>query len=314
MARYWRVLAGAVVALLLLASPAAASTPERLITYTKQTSLAAGTYNFSFKLYDSPTSATALWSSGKVTLRLRTPVLVYTLGSGSVKIPASIDFSQQLYVRVVKTGPGSSKVIAGRERLAISPYALYGASVPPMSSPIVLGESAGGWRTAASSSPVTFDILGPDAFLSGNPAATNQAVAYSLPLTQPALVGGMTYKLSSVEYCVRTINAANSKVDLAGIYSDNFTGSVPLAAEATDPTDRTTVGCYAISAADGTARAYALVLSVALVNGATTGGIIVSGVRSTWVPGTAAVAPASSAPAADPLQLITRGLMKRLAF
>lgn len=310
MGRPWRVLAAVVIGLTLCVSSASAAAPARLFQYTKQTSLSPGTYDFTFALYASTTAPTALWSSGKVSLRLRTPLLVYTLGSGAVKIPASIDFSQQLFIRVVKTS-GPDVVIANRERLPVSPYAQFGAAAPPMSTPIVLGESAGGWRTASSSAPVTFEVLGPDAFLSGNPTS---AVAFSLPLTHPALVGGTTYRLASIEYCVRMINAANSKVDSASIFSDTYTGSIPLANEITDSTDRTAVGCYEVIAPDGTARSYALVLSVALVNGATSGGVIVSGVRSTWVPA-APLAPAQVKPSKlDPTWIIPRSLREQLGF
>jgi hypothetical protein len=157
--------------------------------------------------------------------------------------------------------------------------------------PVVMTETAGGWRTPSSSNPVTFDIIGPDAFMSGAASNPNdEVVPYSLPLTQPASIGGTSYRLASVEYCIRLINPANSRVDLAGIYSDNFTGALPLSAEVTDETDRTAVGCYSLAATSGTARSYALVLGVTLLGSNTSGGIIVSGVRSTWVPSSGAAA------------------------
>jgi hypothetical protein len=182
--------------------------------------------------------------------------------------------------------------------------------------PIVITETAGGWRTTSSSSPLTFDVIGPDAFLSG--AATNpndEVVPYSLPLTAPAVVGGTGYRLSQVEYCLRLINPANSKIDIAGIYSDNFNGALPLTAEVTDDTDRTAVGCYTVSTGNGTARSYALVLGVTLLGANTTGGIIVSGVRSTWVPGGAAPLTLDDAPAlSGPSDLIPPDLLDQLGL
>ena len=61
-------------------------------------------------------------------LTLKTPVLVYALGSGQAKIPASIDFSQQLYLRIVKTSPAPSVVVSNRERLPVVPFALWSAA------------------------------------------------------------------------------------------------------------------------------------------------------------------------------------------
>jgi hypothetical protein len=181
--------------------------------------------------------------------------------------------------------------------------------------PIVITDTAGAWRMPSGSTPVTFDVIGPDVFLSG--AATNpndEMVPYSLPLTAPATVGGTAYRLSKVEYCVRLIDA-RSKVDLAGIYSDNFNGSLPLTAEATDDTDRTAVGCYTVSTGNGTARSYALVLGVTLLGNNTSGAIIVSGVRSTWVPGGAASLAVDNAPApSGPSDLIPPDLLGRLGI
>jgi hypothetical protein len=181
--------------------------------------------------------------------------------------------------------------------------------------PVVLNETAGGWRTASSSNPVAFEILGPLAFLSGAASTPDdEQVAYSLPLTQPASVGGTSYRLASVEYCVRLINAANSKVDSAAIYSDSFTGATPLTAEVTDLTDRTTVGCFALTTSTGTARSYSLVLGVSLLGSATSGGLIVSGVRSTWVPSSgAATVVQEPVTDADPIGLLPSELLEQLA-
>jgi hypothetical protein len=175
--------------------------------------------------------------------------------------------------------------------------------------PIVVGESPGNWVHTSTPAPVLFEIIGPDAFLSGTTATAEKSVAYSLPLTQPPSVGGTTYRLGSVEYCVRTVTAGNVKVDVAGIYSDNFTGSLPLAVEATDTTDRTAAGCFSVTAPNGTARAYALVLSVQYIGAATTGGMIVSGVRSTWVPVTGAPDVVEAPADVDPWSIVPPGLM-----
>lgn len=132
MANCSRVLMAVVVAIVSLPGSLGAATPAREFTYTKQTNLLPGNYRFVFSLYDSLTATTPLWDSGTVSLTLKTPLLVYNLGSGTRKISATIDFSRQLYVRVVKTYPAPPTVIANRERLPIAPYAMGSASPTPV--------------------------------------------------------------------------------------------------------------------------------------------------------------------------------------
>jgi hypothetical protein len=168
------------------------------------------------------------------------------------------------------------------------------------SAPVVIGESAGSWRTLSTGTYTAFDIIGPDALMgaTGIPptSGSNNTAIYSLPLTQPPSVGGTSYRLSSVEYCLRFISGG-VKVDAAQIYSDNYTSSLPLTLEVDDATDRTALACYSVNTANGAARAYAFLLRVTQVTG-TTGGVIVTGVRSTWVPTATAVPrrPGCSAP------------------
>lgn len=120
----WRIGAAFVVIVTSLSSSLYAAAPLREFPYAKQTNLAPGAYRFVFSLYSSPTAATSLWTSETVPLAMKTPLLLYALGSGTNKIAASIDFSQQLYVKVVKTHPPPSVVVANRERYPIAPYAL----------------------------------------------------------------------------------------------------------------------------------------------------------------------------------------------
>lgn len=131
MSRQWRILAVIVAVVTLFPGPLRAAAPARVFHYEKQTNLQPGAYSFIFSLYDSLAAETPLWTSGTTALTLKTPLLVYQLGGGTRKIPATIDYSQQLFVKVVKASPGPVVVVANRERLPIVPYALHSKSVTP---------------------------------------------------------------------------------------------------------------------------------------------------------------------------------------
>lgn len=151
--------------------------------------------------------------------------------------------------------------------------------------PIVVAESAGAWRTSSTASVTVFEVLGGVMAAGGQTGGSTATVAYSLPLTGPAFLGATQYRLSEVEYCIRALAAGQVKVDSAGVYSDGFTGGTPIKAEIVDSTDRTSAGvCPRLVVPLSAERSFALVLGIAHVGGATSGSVIISGVRSTWVP------------------------------
>lgn len=150
------------------------------------------------------------------------------------------------------------------------------------SQPIEVTESAGGWSPATgSSAPTNFTVSGP-VMSAGPNSAVNDAVV-SLPLTQPNSVGGTTYRLSQVEYCVGLISPG-VRVNGAYIFSDEYTGTLPLRTVTSDDTDRTAVGCYTVPVATAGDHAYALILSIGYIAPTTTGNVIIRGTRSKWVP------------------------------
>lgn len=113
--------------LLCLETSAHSASPALRFLLEKQTNLQPGTHTLQFSLWDE--AGRQLWSSGWVNLTLKTPVLVYTLGGGSTPIPNTVDFSQQLFVQVMKKGVVTP--VVARSFFPIAPYALYSESGPP---------------------------------------------------------------------------------------------------------------------------------------------------------------------------------------
>jgi hypothetical protein len=142
--------------------------------------------------------------------------------------------------------------------------------------PIVITESASGWRGQVNDEPGAQDV-------SGAAFVVSAAGRISLPLTAPTSVGGTNYWLQSVEYCITRGNPA-AYVDTARIISDELTGGVPYTELAVDPTDRTTDGCYSLAIGPNMARAFSLVLWLAGTSPTDATALYIHGVRTTWVP------------------------------
>ncbi|HEY5999035.1 MAG TPA: hypothetical protein VI078_06985 [bacterium] len=184
-----RVLAtvlGAVLAFAVI-SPAQAG-PLLRFPFERQTNLAPGPHTLRFSLWDG--GGTQLWASEWVTLQLKTPVLVYTLGSGTVKIPGAIDFSQQLFVQVVKQNVRTP--VVARSPFPIAPYAVYaGTGTPGPQGPTGAQGETGPAGAAGPQGPA--GATGPtgDAGATGGTGATGDAGATGAQgPTGPAGVSG----------------------------------------------------------------------------------------------------------------------------
>ena len=140
--------------------------------------------------------------------------------------------------------------------------------------PIVVSVPATGAVAAAGSNFTTFSTVGPVVAINGNGIV-------SVPLGAPASVGGTSYRLSAVEYCV-AISGTGPYVDTAAVYSDDFNGALPFTLLLSDTTDRTASGCYQLNVVDPGARSFAAVL--ALAGAAPGGGVYLRGLRATWTP------------------------------
>lgn len=95
-----------------------------------------------------------------------------------------------------------------------------------------------------------------------------------LPINRPQSVGGVTYRLASVEWCLFSMQTG-SKVDYVEVWADP-----PATTIAVDQTDRTTAGCYAIPV-PATSQNAAYSMDLYASGGGTFG---LATVRTTWVP------------------------------
>ena len=97
-----------------------------------------------------------------------------------------------------------------------------------------------------------------------------------MPLTSPATVGGTSYRLVTVSYCIYSI-AMGSVVDRIEVWADP-----PAISLVADNTDRTAAGCITLTvpATSGVQPAYSLYL---LTSGG--GAVGLGTVTTTWLPG-----------------------------
>lgn len=148
-------------------------------------------------------------------------------------------------------------------------------SEPPES--IVVSEPVTGWAEPFEPSFDAFSASG------GNAAVFARGTGVlAIGLSGPAAIGGTTYRLSEVEYCITPQTGGGTAfVATADVLSDRGS-ALGITSEVVDLTDRTEAGCYVLSVADGTARTHVLRLFVSpgpQVNS----GMFVGAVRTTWV-------------------------------
>lgn len=101
----------------------------------------------------------------------------------------------------------------------------------------------------------------------------------NMPLTGPAVLGGVDYGLKSVSYCITNLTAPAfiTDVTIGGI---RFEGGGRVFEGASDSTDRTAVGCHTVTVNDAVSTSF---IAAFQVSGG--GGIITIGtVTSTWSP------------------------------
>ncbi len=104
-----------ILAVVLVVSLVWGAPADEEILYKKATTLAAGTYNFRFSLWDDATAGGMTWSEQKkITLTTST---IKTILGDTVPLDG-VDFSQQLWIQVdiVKSGP-IYKAVGKREKL-----------------------------------------------------------------------------------------------------------------------------------------------------------------------------------------------------
>jgi hypothetical protein len=141
--------------------------------------------------------------------------------------------------------------------------------------PIVMGVSPAGFGTLATSAPTSTQVLGAALGVSADGIL-------SIPLAAPVTVGGTSYQLSQVEYCV-TLRNAGAIVTAVVIATDALAaGDVPLTLLVNDPTDRTVTGCYTIAVPASSARSFGMLFSFA--GNATPLSGFLTGIRATWTP------------------------------
>jgi hypothetical protein len=159
----------------------------------------------------------------------------------------------------------------------------------------VVNEPISSFHTAGGFAPV------PTTFLrAGSLIEVSANGSVFMGLTMPPSVGGTSYRLSEVQYCISRIESG-AFVNVASLMSD-VSLLAGLQTVANDPTDRNATGCFTLVPNDGgTARSYGLVLGLAFT-GATANDIDFTTVRTTWTPisGAADVVSAGSpGPAVD---------------
>ena len=98
-----------------------------------------------------------------------------------------------------------------------------------------------------------------------------------LPLIGPKSLAGVTFRFSSMTYCIKATGAP-AFVDLVSVGS---TAPPPPVGSVGDPTDRTAAGCYTITDPTGLLAASTNVL-MGVTMGGTTGYVDFTSVTSTW--------------------------------
>lgn len=118
-----------------LAATAFAGEPvHKEIPYSKKVSLyAPRTYTFHFSIYDAASFGSEHWFEEKP-LRLTSKTLYYALGSDKTfeeGVFGPLDFSEQYWIQVSYWTGKAWKVLGTRDKLAASPYALWGVNPGP---------------------------------------------------------------------------------------------------------------------------------------------------------------------------------------
>lgn len=113
-----------------------------------------------------------------------------------------------------------------------------------------------------------------DRYPNGTTIANADNTSVMLPLTGPASLGGRTYKLKQVEYCIGALNGAS-------VVKSMLVASLPSDGSTTDYLLRSTMGCYKVVADEDTRAADGLTL-VLEIDG--TGSLRLEKVIATWQP------------------------------
>jgi hypothetical protein len=137
--------------------------------------------------------------------------------------------------------------------------------------PIVETVSPGAFGVVAATSPSAVNVAGPMLASSGDGQI-------SIPFDGPVSVGGSSYKLDRVEYCLALKNGGY--VTGVVIASDDLFNGVPDTVILNDLTDRTANRCYTIAVPASGARSFGAIFTLA---GTTTANsIFLSGIRTSW--------------------------------
>ena len=102
-------------------------------------------------------------------------------------------------------------------------------------------------------------------------------------LPAPPSIGGAEHRLSTVEYCLARDTVAGALITEAVVFFSP-PGVGHLVPAAVDATARTAAGCYTLEVPPLDAHGYSLLLILTGPASPTTVGVILSNVRSTWVP------------------------------
>jgi hypothetical protein len=100
-----------------------------------------------------------------------------------------------------------------------------------------------------------------------------------LPLIAPTSLAGVTFRFSSMTYCIKATGAP-AFVDLVAVGS---TAPPPPVGSVGDGTDRTAAGCYTVSDPTGLLAGSTSILMGVTIGG-TTGYVDFTSVNSTWTP------------------------------
>jgi len=140
--------------------------------------------------------------------------------------------------------------------------------------PIVELVSLGNFSTLGTTGPTTVGVFGPTLLSTGGGII-------SLPFDGPASVGGTSYDLVRVDYCVQLANGAF--INSFGIATDELASGVPATIEVTDQTDRTTTGCYGIDVPANGGQSFGALIAFAGA-AAINNSVYLFNVRATWNP------------------------------